>query len=103
MTRRSPSPRRRALLAVTRARDAAPFRLVCRQLEDCESASARPHAPGPDVSRDLHDLSVLRKEHGVDRETHEERVDRWCGLDQEAFTCDELAFSKQPLHAREHS
>ena len=81
--------------------DAAMLGFAGRQLDDGFRASRTGRPPRAQAIRDFDDFPGLVDEDNVDREAHEERVDRRCRPQQQAFTARKRSPAQQPAHARE--
>ena len=85
---RSSAPQGGALLAMELVADFDGRRVGSAgwQLQAVARAARPPHhAPRPQIGHDLGDSPVGGDEHCVDREAHEEHVDRWSAFDPEAL------------------
>ncbi len=84
-------------------RDIATCSLARGKLEDGVRAAAKPRTPGADVRFHLQHFAVAGKEDSVDREAHEERVDRRRGSDEHSLAGRKLSFTQKSLHPRPHA
>jgi len=77
------------------------LRRACRQLEGSAGPSCGCGTPRLDVVRNADDRLVAAEEDDVDREPHEEHLDRAGALDQHAVTGLQAVAAQQSAHARE--
>ena len=82
--------------------DPDPCGLAGRELEHAARAAAPRRPPGAEVGDDLADAELPVEEDGVDREAHEERVDRRRLRDQQPLARLEARAAEQPPHPGGH-